>query len=161
MSATAQLDLTLDRADTDLVPKFCPYCGEKLTDPHTVDAPDAFAVFRQHRRQHHPWGPTVDPDDDPTLATNQYTGPGGEPAVLGSLYDITLAYTVEYRFRVAGRTQQDAERRAKDWAADATPADRYHVHTDRREVTAYTEADEELPDYLDPRVDDDAGDTDA
>lgn len=153
-----QFNLEMNRADDELVPRWCPYCGERFAAPHDAGYPDVFALFRAHRRTHFPWGPDVDDDDDPTLATNHYSGPNGEPAYLGALYDVTLSYTVEYRFRVAGQSKSAAKDRARDWALDATPADKFLVHTDMDEVAAYDESDTDIPDVLDPSVDGDGGD---
>lgn len=73
-----------------------------------------------------------------------------EPERVGSWYDITLSYNVEYRFRVPAWNEHQAEDLAKDWKFDARPADSYHVHTDRREVKEIMSDDPKLPDDWDP-----------
>lgn len=74
----------------------------------------------------------------------------GEPEKVGAWYDITLSYSVDYRFRVPAHTKHQAEEIAKEWKFDAKPADSYHVHTDRREIKEIWEDDEDLPDDFDP-----------
>jgi len=67
---------------------------------------------------------------------------------VGAYYDITLEYTVSYRFRVPAFSEHEATEVAKDLKLDARPADSYHVHTDKREVSDIER--QELPDDWDP-----------
>ena len=149
---TTQLDLTNDRADTDLVPKWCPFCGVRLATPALAGYPDAFTVFRAHRRTHLPWGPDVDPEDDPTRGDAHYSGVNGEPEQLGGIWDFRLSFSTEYAIVAAGYDRHDAERRAKQMASNAVAADRYHLHTDVVNSRDVYENDDPgtIPEYLWP-----------
>ena len=73
-----------------------------------------------------------------------------EPERIGSLYDITISYNVDYRFRIPAWSEHQAEEIAKDWKLDARPCDEYHVHTERREVKEVMSDDPKVPDDFDP-----------
>lgn len=77
-------------------------------------------------------------------------GEDDEAEKVGGVYDITLSYSVDYRLRVPAWSEHEAEERAKELVVDATPADRMHVHTDRREVKELYEDSGMVPDDYDP-----------
>lgn len=134
-----QITLTGEETDTELQP------------------PDTFVVCAETgqfilRSRQHDWPhETISVDEwfDPGEGNDgdQYDEYDAEEPV-GSWWDITLSYSVEYRFRVPAFTKHQAEEVAKDWKFDATPADSYHVHTDRREGNEIER--QELPDDWDP-----------
>lgn len=69
---------------------------------------------------------------------------------VGSWYDITLSYSVDYRFKIPAYSEHAAEEIAKELKLDARPADAMHVHTEKREVKEIYADDEALPDDYDP-----------
>jgi len=73
-----------------------------------------------------------------------------EPMRVGGMYDITLEYSVTYRFRVPAWSEQEAKERAQDLKLDARPADSYLIHSEDREITEIMSDHEKLPDDYDP-----------
>lgn len=73
-----------------------------------------------------------------------------EPEQVGSMWDITLEYSVTYRFRVPAYNEHTAKERAKDLKLDARPADAHHLHTETREVTEIMSDNPKVPDDYDP-----------
>lgn len=74
----------------------------------------------------------------------------GQAELVGRLFDVTLSYKVDYRFRIPAWSKHEAKDVAKELKIDATPADSMLVHTDRREVREIYEDDPEIPDDWDP-----------
>jgi hypothetical protein len=72
-----------------------------------------------------------------------------EPERVGGMYDITLEYTVTYRFRVPAWSEHEAKDRAEDLQLDARPADSYLIHSEDREVEEIMSDDPKLPDGYD------------
>jgi hypothetical protein len=72
-----------------------------------------------------------------------------EPERVGSIYEITLSYTVDYRFRIPAWSEHEAKERAELLALDATPADKYLVHSKDRELTTIMSDHEKVPDKFD------------
>lgn len=123
---TTQLTLTGDEAPEREQPDTlvtCEQCGERIMRTDFLD---------------HPCDVIVGDDDDDD----------DEPERVGSMYDITLEYSTTYRLRVPAWSEHEAEDRAKDLVGDLTPADRHHLHTDRREISELTTDD--VPDDYDP-----------
>lgn len=87
-----------------------------------------------------------------TTSVSDYEHDDEEETVekVGAWYDITLSYSVDYRFRLPACTEHQAESLAKDLRIDATPADRHSVHTRRSKVDDIFEDDSQLPDDFDP-----------
>jgi len=73
-----------------------------------------------------------------------------EPEKVGEMFDITLSYSADYRFRVPAWSESQAKERAKDLMWDADPQDMIHVHTDARSVKEIYEDDGGVPDGYDP-----------
>lgn len=111
----------------------CPECGERVLRSRKFDHEHEIWNAEKNIRTSEP-----DPEEDEE----------DEPERVGSWYDITLEYNVTYRFRVPAWTDHQAEDLAKDWRLDAKPADKYHLHTDRREIEEITT--EDVPDDWDP-----------
>lgn len=142
MGETAQRTLTGEEADERTRPDtfvFCDECddylprSEKPTHEHDL-YPGSKAVRSGDLRDH-------EPDDEGEE--------DDEPEKLGAWYDITLSYSVDYRFRVPACTKQAAKCLAKDLKFDAKPADSHHVHTRRSKVDGIFEDDAGLPDDFD------------
>jgi len=68
----------------------------------------------------------------------------------GHWYDITLSFSVDYRFRVPAWSDHQAEEVAEEWAWDASPTDQMLVHTETDERDVIWEDDEALPEDYDP-----------
>jgi hypothetical protein len=72
-----------------------------------------------------------------------------EPERVGSIYEITLSYTVDYRFHIAAWSEHEAKDRAEDLALDARPADKYLVHSKDRELKTIMSDHEKVRDDFD------------
>lgn len=75
---------------------------------------------------------------------------GEKPERVGGVYEITLSYTVDYRFRVPAWSEHEAKERAEDLKLDARPVDSYQVHSRDREIREIMSDDPEVPDDWDP-----------
>jgi len=129
--------------------------GDRVEEPR--DRPDTFVACAETgqfilRSARHDW-------PHRTVSLEEWFGSGGDGDTspydeydadeeVGKWYDITLSYSVDYRFRVPAFTDHRAEEIAKEWKLDARPADSHHVHTDKREVKSIERQD--LPGDWDP-----------
>lgn len=145
-----QQTLTGDKADTDIAgvvrsrPEtfiWCEECDEyilrskRFDHPHDFDTgPSAFRI--------------VSAGDDDEVEVEEEPEP--EPERVGSWHDVTLSYSVDYRFRIPAYSEHEAKDRAADLKLDAYPADSYQVHDRIREVKEIMSDDDELPDDWDP-----------
>jgi len=95
---------------------------------------------------HHYWATRWTGEEDSTDSEDAE----GDAKRVGAYYDITISYSVDYRFRVPAWSDHEAEDIAEDWVLDATPADRMKVHTEKREIRELFEDDSEVPEDYDP-----------
>lgn len=134
--------------------------GEPTDEPRQrpstiVTCPECDAVLLRSERHDHPhdvfpWvGFTQIPDGIPDDDPEDPEDPADEPMQVGNWYDITLSYNVDYRFTVPGHDRHDAESIAKALTWDCSPSDRFHVHTDSRELNEIYEDDAEAVAELD------------
>lgn len=145
MSADAtQQTLTMEDADADREKpdtfRWCHHCDE--------------FVLRSRWQAHdeHDWRAQREPGNDGNGGGGG-NGDGDDDDVVekvGAWYDITLSYSVDYRFKIPACTEHTAEEVAKDLKLDAKPADAMHVHTEKREVKEIYADDDALPDDFDP-----------
>lgn len=133
--------------------------GESTNKPRTrpdtlVKCPECETLLLRSERHDHPhdvipWSGFVRSVNDPNGVTDDETDEDPEPMKMGNWFDITVSYSVDYRFRVPGYDRHDAESIAKAMAWDADPNEHYHVHTDARELDAIYDDDEETIERLD------------
>lgn len=144
MSEVVQRTLTGDELAVD---------DDRLADRPTtlVTCPECGDVLFRYDRHEHPHDVLADPDDgdDGDCDGDCDGSEDGEPERVGGMYDITLEYTVTYRFRVPAYSEHTAKERAEDLQLDARPADSYLIHTDKREVKEIMSDDDKLPDDFD------------
>lgn len=118
--------------DTFLV---CPACGVAVLRSRQFDHEHDIRALLDERAA----VDDGDDDEDDGLDSDE---------VVGHWYDITLSYSVDYRFRIPAYSDHDAEDRAEDLQLDARPADSRRVHTEKREGKDITGSD--VPDDWDP-----------
>ena len=146
MADTAEIQTTLTgekTAEPRTRPDTMLYCSEcedwilrsrAFDHPHELNNPDASGnVLEQFAN-----GDDGDGEDEDTVER------------VGGMYDITLSYSVDYRFRVPAWSEHEAKERAQELMLDAVPADRQLVHTRDREVSEIMSDDDRLPDDYDP-----------
>lgn len=133
---TTQLTIDGDEAQTGRTRPdtfvWCPQCGDdvlrsrRFEHPHELPSPGG--------------PPRVDPDDE--------DDEDDEPEVVGAWYDVEIEVCVTKRLRLAATSDYCAKERADELHWDEPAADAHVLHTDVRELSPITDADddaEELP----------------
>ena len=76
-----------------------------------------------------------------------------EPVKAGSMYEIELSYSVDFRFRIPAWTEHQAKERAGDLVDYPNNcADMFQVHSDHREIAELTTDHDFVPDDYDPEM---------
>lgn len=121
---------------------YCGQCDEWMLrsqrhahEHETHDDPEAFAESLVEE------GPGSLPDEDDHEDVTV-------PEKVGAWYEITLSYSVDYRFRIPATSEKVAEERAEDLKIDARPSSSHQVHTRRQELEAIEPDD--MPDDWEP-----------
>jgi len=119
----------LPERETTLVA--CPQCG------------DVMFIGDRHSHEHDVLAEPESDDDD-----EKGDDDGDDwPEQLGAWYDVTLEYSVTYRFRVPAWSEHEAKEVARDWQLDAAPADQHSLHSETRHIKDVTP--EDVPDDYD------------
>lgn len=124
------LDDLPDRSTTLVA---CPYCGQLM--------------FIGDRHDH-PHDVLAEPDGGDDADSDDESDDDDWPDELGAWYDVTLEYSVSYRFRVPAWSDHQAKEVARDWQLDAKPADSMELHSKTRHIKDVTP--EDVPDDYDP-----------
>jgi hypothetical protein len=104
-------------------------------------------VLRSNRFSH-PHELTPDPS---TASDNDENGlEDNEPVRVGSMYEITISYNVDYSFRIPAWSESQAEEHAEILQANQQPSSKLQVHTEKRELTTIMSDHEKVPDDYDP-----------
>lgn len=107
------------------------------------------------RRDEHPH-PVVESVPDDGNGGGGGGGDGGddgsdEPERAGALYEITLSFSVDYRFRVPAWNEHQAKERAEDLVVyPSNCLDAHQVHSRERELEIVMTDDPAVPDDYDP-----------
>lgn len=127
-----QMTLTGEEADDHVRPDtflWCQECGNFIL---------------RSRRALHPHELVERDDEDETEGER-------EPERVGGIYDITLSYSVDFRFRIPAWSEHEAKDRALDLVDYPNNcADMYQLHSEDREVKELFEDDAGVPDDFDP-----------
>jgi len=111
-----------------------------------VTCPTCETIMFIGERHDHPHDVFAEPDDGDNEDEDE--DEDDWPDNLGAWYDVTLEYSVTYRFRVPAWSDHQAKEVARDWQLDARPADQHSLHSETRHVKDVTP--EDVPNDYDP-----------
>lgn len=127
-------------AEPRAAPRYCPECGERLTEPELLDESlSRTQIWRRHRRTHYGWGDGDERADGPSflLHDSEHLDDGdGTYLEMAAEQEVT-EYTVEFheehveRVTVEAATKSEAKDLAEDERTYDTEAT-HVVHTDVR-----------------------------